>query len=58
MSLTKEIVKGVSWALTGVTVLASVEALLFPDLKDHFLTIAALGMMLFSAGFAGTQVID
>lgn len=52
MSLSKEIVKSGSWMLMGVFVLATIEAIIFPEQENHFLTIAAIGLM---AGAIGLQ---
>ena len=45
MSLLKEAFKGMSWFGFGVTVLATVEALVFPENQTHFLTVAGLGLL-------------
>ena len=45
MSILKEAFKGLSWMGAGIALLASVEALFFPDHQTHFLTVAAMGML-------------
>ncbi len=45
MSILKEAIKGLTWMGVGIALLASVEALYFPDHQTHFLTVAAMGML-------------